>query len=117
MKSKQLQPASTSTAQSNLLSSMIKHGTGWPKDRSQGHYDLKSQKAALDMLSSASYFQAVDYTLSQKQNLSEIISIIATEADSVGASVVIDSDDEDAAIAISTAIDEIASDLVLISIE
>lgn len=117
MKSKQSYAACNPTAQSDLLSSMIKHGTGWPKDGSQGHYDLTSQNDALTMLLSASYFQGVDYTLSTKQALSEIIASVATEAVRVGASEAIDKDNEDAAIAISTAIDEIASDLVLLSIE
>ncbi len=117
MKSKRSHAACNPTAQSDLLSSMIKHGTSWPKDGSQGHYDLTSQKDAFNMLLSASYFQAVDYTLSTRQVLSKIISSIATEAEMVGASEVIDRDNEEAAIAISTAIDEIASDLVLNSIE
>lgn len=90
-----------------LANTFSMYGTQWPHDGdADGHYDLWRAVEAERMLTSASYYQAA-YP-SDPALLAKHVAIAANASDSDEA---IDDDNEEAAVAISVAIDDLGTAL------
>ena len=77
-----------------------KYGTQWPMEYDSGHYDLWRAREAEDMLAGASYFEACQPWF----NADLLAEKIAAAANASDSDACVDGRDDEAAIAISSAI-------------